>query len=517
MADPCVLLTCADGTTNLLHVASRSLLTSYRENNPTLRGVVAPASPHALHDGAHGGEAFLVCQAGRPAIHVWAWGRDVPVFKCALAEPIACLAVSPDGAFAFGGSPSGKLYVWDLPSGELLRVLQAHYKAVTAVSSSACGQYIATGSQDALVHAWDVASLVDAAGCADPGASTRPVVTWSGHSLPVTALQFSTRGGTPRVLSASLDRTVRAWDLACRAAVYSFALPSAVAAIATDLDETRLFVGCIDSVVYCVDTSAAAVHAANESGAYVVSGGGTAGSGAGAVASGGSPVSTLRGHTSTINALAVCHDGLQVISASDDGTARVWDARSGACLSTLVPASTTGGPSRSPILALHVLPRKPAAFMRAAVAAGGRARSEGAAASSAAASSSLFVGPLRKHVAPISSDWRGSSTGPTDRDAILPLAARSGEATGSLGLVAGGAQLEPSAGADAALRDGLRAMEAGLMAIAHGPREGAGAGAGSGGGEEGEVSALRERVRVLEEEALRWKALNNKLAARVKS
>jgi WD40 repeat protein len=49
----------------------------------------------------------------------------------------------------------------------------------------------------------------------------------------------------------------------------------------------------------------------------------------------GDPVRTLEGHTLGVNAVALTPDGRRAVSASDDGTLKVWDVASGALLRTL--------------------------------------------------------------------------------------------------------------------------------------------------------------------------------------
>jgi WD40 repeat protein len=44
---------------------------------------------------------------------------------------------------------------------------------------------------------------------------------------------------------------------------------------------------------------------------------------------------TLRGHASGVHGCAISLAGDYIVSASNDGTLKVWDARTGACLSTL--------------------------------------------------------------------------------------------------------------------------------------------------------------------------------------
>jgi WD40 repeat protein len=46
---------------------------------------------------------------------------------------------------------------------------------------------------------------------------------------------------------------------------------------------------------------------------------------------------TLRGHTGVVIDVALSSDGQQVVSGGDDGTVKLWEAQSGACLHTLRP------------------------------------------------------------------------------------------------------------------------------------------------------------------------------------
>ena len=44
---------------------------------------------------------------------------------------------------------------------------------------------------------------------------------------------------------------------------------------------------------------------------------------------------TLEGHSDSVNSVAFSHDSTRLASASDDNTAKIWDARSSECLQTL--------------------------------------------------------------------------------------------------------------------------------------------------------------------------------------
>jgi hypothetical protein len=58
-------------------------------------------------------------------------------------------------------------------------------------------------------------------------------------------------------------------------------------------------------------------------------------------ASSGACLKTLKGHRGSVSSVAFSHDGTQVVSGSDDWTVKIWDAGSGACLKTLKGHSGT--------------------------------------------------------------------------------------------------------------------------------------------------------------------------------
>jgi WD40 repeat protein len=52
---------------------------------------------------------------------------------------------------------------------------------------------------------------------------------------------------------------------------------------------------------------------------------------------GGQPLAALRGHTGGVRGVALSDNGQLVVSGGIDGTVKVWEASSGACLRTLRP------------------------------------------------------------------------------------------------------------------------------------------------------------------------------------
>lgn len=98
-----------------------------------------------------------------------------------------------------GSREQGQLFVWEWKSETYVMKQQGHHFDLNTVAYSPEGQFIATGGDDGKVKIWTTKNCL----C---------FVTFSEHTSKITAMQFIPKKGNA-VLSASLDGTVRAYDL----------------------------------------------------------------------------------------------------------------------------------------------------------------------------------------------------------------------------------------------------------------------------------------------------------------
>ena len=129
-------------------------------------------------------------------------------------EKISSIAINPSGEWlAFGAKKLGQLLVWEWQSESYVLKQQGHYFDMNTVSYSPDGQYIATGGDDGKVKVWNATSGF----C---------FVTFSEHSAAISGVEFAKQGQI--LFSASLDGTVRAFDLVRYRNFRTFTSPSPV-------------------------------------------------------------------------------------------------------------------------------------------------------------------------------------------------------------------------------------------------------------------------------------------------
>ncbi|XP_074285604.1 periodic tryptophan protein 2 [Silene latifolia] len=134
----------------------------------------------------------------------------------------------------FGCARLGQLLVWEWKSESYILKQQGHYFDVNCVAYSPDSQLLATGADDNKIKVWNVASGF----C---------FVTFPEHTNAVTALHFMANNHS--LLSASLDGTVRAWDLFRYRNFRTFTTPSSKQFVSLTADQSGevICAGTLDS------------------------------------------------------------------------------------------------------------------------------------------------------------------------------------------------------------------------------------------------------------------------------
>jgi len=275
---------------------------------------------------------------------VWEASTGEELFTLAGHEGlVSVVAFSPDGARLATSSFDTTVRVWDAASGRPLLTLPGHTSMVSWVTFSPDGRQLATASVDGTARVWDAAT-------------GRPLLTLAGHIGVVIGVAFSPDG--MHLASGGFDGTARIWDLSPEHELRTLVGHRAeVYALAFSPDGTRLATTGFDGTTRVWSVASGRLLLTLENGgdlpmrAVAFSPDGdrlvtTAADGTATVwdAASGQALFTLRGHAigvggegfvTGVTGVAYSPDGTRIATASDDGTARVWDAADGKALLTL--------------------------------------------------------------------------------------------------------------------------------------------------------------------------------------
>ena len=258
---------------------------------------------------------------------VWDFGTQTEIGRLdEHAGPVTAVAFAPDGKRALTASDDMTAIVWNLETLEPIHRLAGHKHKVMAVAVSADGRLAATGSWDKTVRIWDLrtGAVVREIYVATPvntiaflGASTKlaigghdPVIRlvdaatglrlgkFEGHRMGITQLATSADGG--QLISASIDKTLRLWNLRepTEVRVYEGHDGQVFAARFSADGETALSAG-RDGVLVQWDLAS------------------------------GRQKQTIDAHDAIIWGLGVSPDGRFALTASSDETVRVWHLGTG--------------------------------------------------------------------------------------------------------------------------------------------------------------------------------------------
>jgi pre-rRNA-processing protein IPI3 len=272
----------------------------------TYKGNVSNANcvdlvPQRTGRGSSHSNMILSSQIDKNLIHVWPINKSTASLKMLVPEKLTALKVSHSGMYCVGGGASGRIYIWEIATGRMLKMFDAHYKQVNSVQFTIDDRLLVTGGDDASAFCWKLAVvLVDT--------DTKPLSSLSGHTLPVTQIHVgNTLHKHARIYTVSLDRTCKVWNAMSGELLASIVYDRALTSVVVNTAETTLFCGAIDGMIYSTrlykqDYTALTVGAVHQDDQCV-----------------------MDKHTMRVNQLQLSHDETLLVSCSEDGYCHVWD------------------------------------------------------------------------------------------------------------------------------------------------------------------------------------------------
>lgn len=274
---------------------SGSSLLSYRGGNSSARTLTVL-----------NGEYLLSAQLGKNFINVWEIQRkDQLQPKIVCPGVVTCLTASPNGLFLVTGVAE-TIYLWEVSTGKLLSILSRHYQDITCLKFTDNSSHFVSGGRDNLALVWSLSSVIQP----DSNHVPEPRHVLSRHSLPITDLHCGLMGPQARLVTASLDQTVKVWELSSGEMLLSVLFDVAIMSVTLDLSEYFLFCGGSDGNIFQVSLRSQSLSRDKP------------------FQSGDNGNQVFKGHRNLVTCLSVSMDGTLLLSGSHDETVRLWDIQS---------------------------------------------------------------------------------------------------------------------------------------------------------------------------------------------
>ncbi|XP_028787118.1 protein ROOT INITIATION DEFECTIVE 3-like [Neltuma alba] len=272
-----------------------------------LRYKTCASTPHGL---VSVGSRFLASSQIRDSsanaglVLYWSWSKPQVEAKSFPAEPIRPLAANHPGTYVAGGGLSGDIYFWEVETGRLLKKWHAHYRAVTCLVFSEDDSLLISGSEDGCIRVWSLFVIFDDLKRQEAGHLYEH--SFSEHTLSVTDIVIGYGGCNAIIISAAEDRTCKVWSLSRGTLLRNIVFPSIIDAIALDPAEHVFYAGSRHGKIFIAALNAEKIRSHNHE-MHIIG--------------------SFSNHSKAVTCLTYSASENLLISGSEDGMIRIWNAK----------------------------------------------------------------------------------------------------------------------------------------------------------------------------------------------
>ncbi|KAI0766912.1 WD40 repeat-like protein [Trametes elegans] len=233
------------GSLALHDIQNGSSLASWKQTSAGAHCTAAVRS----RDGQGG--FMLAAQQDKSIMNVYNFQKDQLALKIVLPEKLTAIAVDPNGRYCAGATAQGRIFLWEIASGVMYHSWDAHYRQINVLRFTQAASALLAGSEDSGVSVWLVSRLLDES---LQNELPTPYCNFTDHTLPVTDLVCGV-GSFPscRILTSSVDHTVKLWDPASKTLLTTFYFPQPITCLTWDPTERLFFAASANGSIHQVN------------------------------------------------------------------------------------------------------------------------------------------------------------------------------------------------------------------------------------------------------------------------
>lgn len=253
------------------------------------------------------GEDYIIgAVAKQPLLRVWTVSkmRKEESGKFIVPGVVSALAVSSCGFYCVAGIKDS-IYIWQVITGELLKVISRHYQDVSCLKFTGDDSRVLSGGKDGHVLVWILAEMISINKHKN---QVKPLFVWNNHSTEVTDIYIGPLSS--RVATVSLDMTCKVYELDSGILLSSICMDTHLTAVVMDPLEYFIFLGDDKGNLFQIVTYERFPREIHSNEVQM----------------------QLKIHQQKIVSLSFSLEGTKLLTASEDHSCKLWDIPSMTCV-----------------------------------------------------------------------------------------------------------------------------------------------------------------------------------------